>query len=1091
MNSNKKYAYRGILILFCIILYQTSLQAQVTTQVFHQEKLLIRLNHIGNLYKKNLVFDTKQVASIEVPALNITDFTIEQTLNATLQTTGLSYKKTAEQSYLIEKKAEKTSQHPSKSVTTLKGRIVESETSEPIPGAAVRLSDKQYAVSDFNGYYSFPKVPTGKYTLEVSYVGFKPEKTEITVKQGENTYDIKLSASATLLSEVQVLGVRRTRSSVPHTTEKLMVAELKGLNVLASGISSEQISKSADRNAAQAVQRVAGVTIVDDKFVIIRGLNPRYNLTYLNDNVAPSTEANSRSFALDLIPSRVIDRIVVQKTASPDVQADATGGVVKVYTKDALTVRHFDIDFQLGYREGTSFNRNFLTYNGGKWDFLGFDDGTRALPSVLPPYGSLQKADLKPSEYAKAMNPTLDYGKKTALPNMQLTANYYNAFTVFGKELSLLTSFSYKNDNQKTSVYKQEGNSRVSAGSTDRTGTTENNSNTVQLNLLQNFTYSLNENNKLFFKNFLLQQGIDVTSVQTSHETAVTSGLEYRTVNRDISLSYNQRFLYSGNLGGNHFFDKKRHRLQWNAGYSYSRQYIPDQRIVRMEGLVPSEAFGDAETQYWARGYTQSDADVPNDVAKETGIITRLWSKNSDGIYNGSLDYTFKPLQWLSFQAGTLHQWKKREYYRRVYTVHEGNINPLQYNPITSGYVDINLTRFRLQDLPNVWSESYLNDDLTGLQVFDRTSPADMYVGTEQNNSGYLMMGLTPFKWVEIAGGLRYEYNRQKIGSALDGQISTPILSDHSMSNWLPSVNLSIRPNERWVLRAAFGKTVNRTEFREVSPFSEIDYANNTSVSGNPNLVGATANNYDLRLEYYPNSNGDLLSVGAFYKKITDPIERINNSSRVISYFTTISYNNAESATLKGLEIELRKSLNFIPLGFFRDLSVTSNASFISSNIVPNQELVKNDNAKERPLQGQAPLLINGGIYYENPGWGSKVGVIYNYVGENIYAAGRGYKANEFVGGAEFRGGLIELPRQLLDFSYTQRIGKGIQMKFAVQNLLDSKNEMAEDNNFTDKYEKYHAQPTEMEDGRMDYGDNIASRFKPGRYFSLSILYSF
>ena len=264
-----------------------------------------------------------------------------------------------------------------------------------------------------------------------------------------------------------------------------------------------------------------------------------------------------------------------------------------------------------------------------------------------------------------------------------------------------------------------------------------------------------------------------------------------------------------------------------------------------------------------------------------------------------------------------------------------------------------------------------------------------------------------------------------------------------------------------------------------------------TSVGGNPNLVGATANSYDLRLEYYPNSNGDFLGVGAFYKEITDPIERINNSNRVISYFTTISYNNAESATLKGLEIELRKSLNFIPLGFFRNLSVTSNASFISSNVVPNQELARDGNVKERPLQGQASLLINAGIYYENPGWGSKVGVIYNYAGENIYAAGRGYKANQFVGGAEFRGGLIELPRQLLDFSYTQRIGKGMQMKFAVQNLLDSKIEMAEDNNFTDNYEKYHEQPTEMEDGRMDYGDNIASRFKPGRYFSLSILYSF
>jgi len=135
--------------------------------------------------------------------------------------------------------------------------------------------------------------------MEVSYVGFKTENTEVTVKNGEtNNYDVKMSGSL-VLNEVEVKGVRRTRSAVPHTTEKLLTSEIKGLTVVASGISSEQISRSADRNAAQAVQRVSGVSIVDDKFVIVRGLNPRYNLTILNDNVAPSTETNSRAFALD------------------------------------------------------------------------------------------------------------------------------------------------------------------------------------------------------------------------------------------------------------------------------------------------------------------------------------------------------------------------------------------------------------------------------------------------------------------------------------------------------------------------------------------------------------------------------------------------------------------------------------------------------------------------------------------------------------------------------------------------------------------------------------------------------------------------
>lgn len=1104
MNFTKKSAFTGMLILCYIILCHSSLQAQVMTQQFPREKLLIRLNHIGTLYNKNIVFDTKQVANIEVPALNINSFTIEQTLNATLQTTGLSYKKTAEQSYLIEKIAETKTQSTPSGSGTLRGRIVESETSEPLPGAAIRLSTKQYAVSDFNGYYTIPKVPAGKVSMEVSYVGFKTENTEVTVKNGEtNNYDVKMSGSI-VLNEVEVKVVRRTRSAVPHTTEKLLTSEIKGLTVVASGISSEQISRSADRNAAQAVQRVSGVSIVDDKFVIVRGLNPRYNLTILNDNIAPSTEVNSRSFALDLIPSRVIDRIIVQKTASPDVQADATGGVVKIYTKDALAVRHFDIDFQLGYREGTSFNRNFLTYNGGKWDFLGFDDGTRKLPSVLPGYGSLHKADLKPSEYAKAFNPTLYYGKKTALPNMQLTANYYDAWNVFGKTLSSLTSFSYKNDNLKADMWRQQGNGYESVQSNDKMGWENRNGNTAQLNLLQNFTYALSDSSKISFKNFILQQGVDNTNIRNSESTLHLISPEGYKIDKDIVLSYNQRFLYAGNLGGVHYFDNGRHKLEWNGGYSYSRQETPDQRVIRLTGVNPDIAIGDAGLQWRARGYSKQMSDDDMTVPLTQGIISRLWSRNSEGVYNGSVDYTFRFTPWLSAKAGTFHQWKSRSMDRRVYTVHEANIADPDVDRIDyNHYVNAELVRFRLQDLPEVWSEKYLNDDYTGLQVFDRTSGSDTYRGTEQNNSAYILLNFTPAnRLVEISGGLRYEYNRQKIAAALPPgnytSLNVPILVDNPTKSWLPSVNLSMHPMESLVFRAAYGKTVNRTEFREVSPFREFDFENNQVIEGNPGLVSAKVDNYDLRLEFYPGQNkGDAISVGVFRKDIDKPIERINNTSRSTGGypFPRITYRNASSASVKGLEVEVRKSFDFIPLGFFRNLSLIANASWIDSKVKFDDTYDNTFIIRERPLQGQAPYLVNAGLYYDNASWGSKIALIYNTVSENIYAAGMGYKSNTYMNGPEMRGSLIELPRNLLDFSYTQRIGKGLQMKFTVQNILKEAIKVAEDYNFSNEYEKQH-DPVDLgtdADGimRKDYGDNIYSEYNPGRYVSLSISYSF
>lgn len=995
---------------------------------------------------------------------------------------------------------------------TIKGRIVEFETSQPLPGASIQiLGLNKGGQSDNNGYYKLTNLPAGKYTIQVSYVSFKTEKVEVEVKAGkEETYDVKLQGSSSL-NEVVVSSVRKTRTPVAHTSEKQLVAELRNMSLVASGISSQQISMSADRNAAEVIQRISGVSVVDDRFVIVRGLNPRYNLTYLNDNVAPSTEVNSRSFALDLIPSRIIDKILVFKSPSPENQADATGGVIKIYTKDAKNVKHFDIEIQTGYREGTTFNSNFLTYKGGKLDFLGFDDGTRGLPKILPGYGSLVKAQLSPSQYVKAMSPTLTYYKTTALPNLQITANYYNSFKLFGNALSSLTSLSYKNEFQKNTLFRQDGMGYDSRAS-DQMGYDDRNFHIAQLNLLQNFAYTLKPGHVLSFKNFLFQQGTDNTVETNRWGTGIlltpeqSNDYKYPKT-RDIILSYKQRFLYAGNLGGAHEFGaNKQHNLRWNGGYTYSRQDIPDQRVTHLQNYDYTKSEYLQNGNFIARTLDSYGLSAEDDayVPLSRGIISRMWSRNSEGVYNGSVDYAFKFRPWLSAKAGTFQQWKSRTLYRRIYTVNEAKIDNVD-DPYTkmTGQENRELTHFHDYELFNLWSEKYLNDNYDGLAVNDRTRGSDTYQATEQNNSGYAMLNFAPAnRFIEISGGFRYEYNRQKIAAAVPpdpfspGQLNIPVLIDHPMRSWLPSINLSIRPNEQFVFRAAYGKTVNRTEFREVSPFEELDFENNTIIQGSPTLTSATAINYDARLEFYPKAEkgADMISIGAFYKDIANPIERINTSIRYASYYTLLSYRNATSAKLKGLEVEVRKSLDFIPLRFFRNLTFAGNASFIHSRAKfdgLDQTLFI---IAERPLQGQAPYLINAGLYYDNAGTGSKVAVIYNTSGENIYAAGRGYKYNDLLKLTEYRGSLIELPRHLLDVSYTQRIGKGLQAKLTVQNLLDQQIRLAEDFNFTNKYEKSKEVTKTDNDGtvvKAGEGDNISSSYRPGRYVNLSFSYAF
>lgn len=991
--------YRKTSLLTAFILgICTVLSAQQINHRFPEEKLSERIEKIKEIAQADITFDRTGTSSITIEALHADDYSLAKVIELSLKGTGYSCE-LQNNTYIIYRDKNQQQRQPS-SPGALKGRIVEAESSEPLPGATVKIAGTNLVtMTDLDGYYNFSKVASGRQTLEVSFIGYAAEKTEIRIQPNRSsTHDIKLSPDSKQLSEVVVSGVARTRSSVPHATEKLVVQEIKGLSVVASGISSEQIGKSADRNAAQAVQRVAGVSIVDDKFVIVRGLNPRYNLTYLNDNVAPSTEMYSRSFALDLIPSRVIDKILVQKSPSPENQADATGGVIKVYTKNAKAVKHFDIDFQLGILDGTAFNNNFLAYQGGKYDFLGFDDGTRGLPSTVPGFGVIDRSVLSQKEYIESFTSILTYGKKTALPNMQFTANYYDAWNVFGKTLSSLTSLNYKNERMHADVHRQQGVNDGNYLTTDNIQYDNRNTETAQVNLLQNFSLHLNDSSYIRFNNFILQQGQSTTLVKISQRRLADS----KTRNKDNILNYTQRSLYMGNLQGAHYSPSGRQKLEWNVGYTYSRQDVPDQRVMRFRS-PGGNSTGNPELQWRARGRTVSDNSSTATIPLSVGIISRLWSQNTEAVYNASLDYTHRLTRWLSFHAGTFHQWKEREVYRRIFTVHEGDVTGQlsdYYTPVGGygGYINPDLVRFREQELANVWSTEYFREDGNGLKVMDKTAGSDAYVASEQNNSGYLAARLMPFGGkVELYGGLRVEYNRQRISAAIppaniDG-INVPILIDNPVTSWLPSLNLSWRLTDSWVFRGAYGKTVNRWEFREASPYSETDYENNQTIGGNPNLKSAEVENYDLRVEFYPKSGGsEAVSLGVFYKSIINPIERIVNSSRTMSLLPSISFENGEKAFIQGIELEVRKDFSFIPGAFFRNLSASANISLIKSEVRKDSTSYGSSYKINRPLQGQAPYIINAGLYYDNAAWGSKISLIYNIVGTRIYAASTEYR---------------------------------------------------------------------------------------------------
>ncbi|HEK22192.1 TonB-dependent receptor [Mucilaginibacter sp.] len=1140
---------RGIitLTLLCLTLAPYQIKAQSAKPVtinFNSEQLDVAIKMLQEKSGIPFAYNAKSLMTQKAPVVNFSAQPLNTILDQLLNNTGHSYK-IVDGKVIIMPDPKSPNASAGQGPGTLKGRIVEFESSQPLPGASVYIVELQKGMQSNNdGYYQFTNIPAGKYTLKVTYISYTTETVQVEVKADKETFDIKMRGSNSL-SEVVVSGTRKSRAPVSHTTERQILTEIKNSQSVVSGISSEQISKSADRNAAEVVRKIAGVTIRDDKFIIIRGMNERYNLTYLNNNIAPSTELYSRAFSLDLIPSRIIDRILVYKSAAPDLLGDMTGGAVKIFTKDAKNVKHFDIEFQTGYRENTTFNKNFLTYQGGKFDFLGFDDGTRKLPSSVPGFGDFTKATLSQKQYAQDFSNILNYGKKTALPLMQLTANYYNGFKVAGKTLSILSSLSYKNEPVHLDIDRTQGNltypatpELTSGTKLSRISNESQNTETAQLSLLQNFTYSLRDSSKLYFKNFVLQQGQSSTILRNSRtdqfymdgiwqEPRNTAGNETNRKLRDIILSYSQRFLYSGNVGGSHYFGKAgKQNLEWNTGYTYSKLDIPDQRAIHLQNNIQNDgrfAGGGNYEQSWVPVFRSEEVGEGMGNALDLGHISRVWIRNNEKVYNGSADYTYKFKPWITLKAGTYQQWKERVVFRRVYTVNEGDLNSSGYYPNSSSAaigagvpnMDYNVVFWHQQDLDKLWSTEYLRDDKTGLKVFDRTSGSDAYTATEQNNSGYLAASLLPFDGkLDIYGGLRVEYNRQKVAGAIApgtnniGGVNAPVLADLKSTEFLPSLNIGYRPNTDFVFRAAYGRTINRPEFRELSPYSELDYINNQTVRGNSDLMFATVNNYDLRMEWYPKANakGESISLGGFYKQINNPIERIIYRDLFIAGPSTISFINADKARVYGAEIDIRKNLDFIPFKFFRDLSIIANGSYIYSKATRVKRDAgitgsgtQYDPAIDRQLQGQAPYSANVGLYYENAGAGTKLSLTYNQIGPRIYAASVGRPATAASGTVTAYPGdqasLIELTRKQLDFSLSQRIVKSLQAKLSIQNLLNNAVQMAEDANFTYKYEKakisYPAPlPGSPAIARFD-GDLLSSDYKPGRFFLLTFTYGF
>lgn len=910
------------------------------------------------------------------------------------------------------------------------GKITDEKTGEAVIGAviAVKNTDKG-SVSDVDGNY-FIEIADGIYVLDVKYAGYTTKEVEnVVVKGGEPTQaniTIKESTNSQTLEEVVV------RSSLKKENINALYTIQKNAASVSDGISADVIRRSPDRSTGEVLKRVSGTTIQDNKFVIVRGLTDRYNTALVDNAILPSTEPNRKAFSFDIIPSAMIDNIVITKSATPDLPGDFAGGVINILTKETPDVNYNSISIGGAYNT-VSTGKDFKSGYRSSTDIIGFDNGARKLPGSFPSSNQIELSGMSSQQKLNALQSlNNDYAVRShsAFPGVNMQAALGRAYRIKnGDKIGLTAAITYNHtENIKPNLIREYDN----LVATDNIYTYSTN-----IGALLNAGYYFGGNkivfktlyNRIFDDNFLYREGFDLSS-----------GNNIRYYAFDLV----QKSLFKTSLDGEHSVGKSQSKIGWQLSYNNVLNDQPDQRKA-LYFQNPSDNI------YYANNGTLGKAN------------SRLFGHLNENIFNGNAYYSmpFKMFENKnSLKIGAFGQLRQRDFRNRYLgaTFNSGILNP----ETEQGY----LTR----DINTLYAEDAISSGAYELR--DQTMPEDAYKATATTLAGYVMLDNKFSEKIRLVWGARYE------SYSLDLKAPAPSTL-HIQPSWgdiLPSANFTYSLNEKSNLRASYFRSVARPELRESSPVAYYDYELNSLVNGNPNLTRSRINNFDVRYEMYPKA-GEIFSVSLFYKHFDKTIE---NRVYGISNYEIIP-TNYKSATNAGIEAELRKNLGFIASNtFFSNLSFYINAAYIQSKV--KLDVPQNINGKDysvRPLAGQSPYTINTSLSYA--AWENKfnLNVLYNRIGERL-----------FLVGADFKGNVYESPRNLLDFQASYNISKKSELRLNIKDLLNNPARLYFDQDNNGKFERQEisrTQPIHV-DGNKDW---IFQEYKPGTTFSLTYTYRF
>lgn len=842
-----------------------------------------------------------------------------------------------------------------------------------LPGVPVEVvSTGEVVYTDVDGRYSLD-LPPGSHQLKVALDGYTA-KTVNVVAGDARTVTADVGLSMTAFAETVVVRGEAPLDSITSSAASQLV-ERKNAQVVSDNLGGEEMKANADTDAAAAMQRVTGLSVVDNQYVFVRGLGERYSNTTLNGAVLPTTEPDKKVVPLDLFPSALLSSVSVVKSYTPDRSAEFAGGLVEVVSLKFPRQTVADFSYSFGTNSITTGN-GVLGYAGGGADWRGFDDGTRALPSAVPdkkvirggiytPDVGVLRSDLE--TIGESFPNTWNLAERKARPNQTGSATVGGRMGKFGFLGSYSQAYKEQYNEEQQTYYRATDTGLSEFSDYDFTYATAKST----IGAVGNVAVQLTPSQRVSWENFYSHTGKDEARTFAGFNSDINTDI------RNQRLYWVEEDLITSGVTGEHFFASLANsRIDWRASVAAADRDEPDLREVLYERNG---------TRFVLADESQSGLRMFNSLQDDTVDIAANWS-----VYRTVNEL---PLQ---LKFGGQYVDRSRDFLSRRF----------RFVPVSTSGVDLTAEPEAIFTPANIGPK---------YEVKEETRATDTYTANQETQAFYGMADVAVSTKARFILGARVESFRQIVDTFdpfdLDGAPDV-VRSEIDETDIFPGVNFVYALKANQNLRVSFSQTVNRPEFREVAPFEFTDVVGGRAVVGNPNLNRALIQNYDARWEVFPGGD-QVLSAGVFLKRFDQPIERIVEPTSQLR----TSFTNAESATNVGFELEARRNLG-------EHAALGANYTWVDSQITLAPAAAQVQTSLERPLAGQSQNLLNvmgevrGGI------WSARV--LYNFFGERISDVGS-------LGLPD----IIEDGRGSLDVILSARLFNKLNVRFSADNLTD------------------------------------------------------